>query len=81
MKVVLVTPARLGSRTGNSITAVRWASIIRNLGHKVSITQEYQEETADIMIALNAYRAAPSIRRFRRQYPAKPLVVALTGKE
>ena len=81
MTIVLVTPARLGSRTGNSITAVRWASVLRNLGHAVSITHEYRGEPADVMIALNAFKSAASIQRFNDQHPDRPLVVALTGTD
>jgi putative glycosyltransferase (TIGR04348 family) len=81
MNVIVVTPARLGSRTGNNITAIRWASILRNLGHTVSIIHDYQGEPADIMIALNAYRSAKSVQNFRRQNPAKKIVVALTGTD
>jgi putative glycosyltransferase (TIGR04348 family) len=81
MKVALITPARLGSRSGNSITAVRWASILRLLGHKVSLSHEFNGQSADMMIALNAYRSAASIQRFRRHYPERPLVVALTGTD
>lgn len=81
MKVALVTPARIGSRSGNSITAVRWASILRHLGYQVSLSHEYNGESADIMIALNAYRTAGSIQRFRQQHPDRALVLALTGTD
>ena len=81
MKVALITPARLGSRSGNSITAVRWASILRNLGFKVSLSHEFNGGSADAMIALNAYRSADPIQRFRQLYPKRPLVVALTGTD
>jgi len=81
MKIALVTPSRLGSQTGNNITAVRWASLLRNLGHTVSIMNEYSSDPYDIMIALNAYRSMLSILRFSDNNPDKPLVVALTGTD
>jgi len=81
MKIVLATPANLGKQTGNSITAVRWASILRDLGHQVSIINEYNGELADLMIALNAYRSRSSILKFKNKYPQKPLIVALTGTD
>jgi len=81
MKIVLVTPANLGKRTGNSITAVRWASILRGLGHEVLILNEYKGEPADVMIALNAYRSALSILNYKKKNPDQPLVVALTGTD
>ncbi len=81
LKVALITPARLGSRSGNSVTALRWASILRHLGCKISLSHEFNGQSTDIMIALNGYRSASSIQRFRRQYPERPLVVALTGTD
>ena len=80
-RVALVTPELVGSRSGNSITAVRWASILRDLGYTVRLSHEFDDEPADIMIALNAYRTAGSIQRFRQQYSERPLVVALTGTD
>jgi putative glycosyltransferase (TIGR04348 family) len=81
MKIALVTPANLGSQTGNSITAVRWASILSSLGHQVAVMSEYCDEHADLMIALNAYRSRTSILTYRDKNPDKPLVVALTGTD
>jgi putative glycosyltransferase (TIGR04348 family) len=81
MNIRLITPAHLGKKAGNSVTAVRWASILRELGHEAAIATEYQDEPADIAIALNAYRSADAIRAFRQRHPDRPLVVALTGTD
>jgi putative glycosyltransferase (TIGR04348 family) len=63
------------------VTAVRWASILRELGHEVVIAHEYRDEPADIAIALNAYRSADAIEAFRGRHADRPLVVALTGTD
>ncbi len=81
MKIVIVTPAPAGSRYGNRVTALRWARILRGLGHTVIIKQEYEGESFELMIALNAHRSAASITRFHREHPARPIVVALTGTD
>ncbi len=81
MKISLITPAHKQSRAGNRTTAVRWAAILRDLGHKVHISQEYDGTKADAMVALHAWRSAQSIREFDRLYPDRPLVVALTGTD
>lgn len=81
MKVRLITPGRLGSKAGNSVTALRWRSILRELGHRVAIAHDYRNEPVDIAIALNAYRSADAIEAFRARYPSKPLIVALTGTD
>ncbi len=79
--ILLICPAPRGSRKGNRITAVRWARLLRQLGHRVTIRQDYGGERCDVMIALHARRSAPAIQRFARQRPDSPLVVALTGTD
>ena len=81
MNIRLITPARLGKKAGNSVTAVRWASILRELGHEVVIAHEYRGEPADVAVALNAYRSANAIEAFRQRHSDRPLVVALTGTD
>ncbi len=81
MRVCLVTPVPPGSRKGNRVTAVRWARIIRNLGHEVVVAQEYADQSCDVLVALHARRSLPSIQRFRGGYPERPLIVALTGTD
>ena len=81
MKAVLVAAAHLGRQSGNSVTAIRWQAILQDLGWQTVLRNQSDGETADLMIALNAYRSAESVLRFRDQYPHKPLVVALTGTD
>jgi putative glycosyltransferase (TIGR04348 family) len=81
MKISLITPAHKAARTGNRTTAMRWARILRSLGHRVQITTRYDEKPADLMIALHAWRSADSIRIYRARYPLRPLVVGLAGTD
>src|SRR5262245_19912849 len=81
MYVSLITPAAKASRTGNRTTAARWARILRSLGHRVRVAVDYADESADLMVALHAWRSAASIERFHRRHPERPLVVALTGTD
>jgi putative glycosyltransferase (TIGR04348 family) len=76
MKIVLVTPARPGARSGNRHTALRWASFLRAAGHRVSIVNEWDGEPADVMLALHARRSHASIEEF-----PGPVVLALTGTD
>jgi len=81
MNIILITPASPPSRSGNRTTAVRWAGILRELGHRVRVATKYQGNSAELMIALHAWRSADAIRGFRELYPDRPLVVALAGTD
>lgn len=81
MRIGIVTPAPPGSRSGNRITALRWAKILRGLGNRVSIVQAYGGEPYDLLLALHARRSHASINSFRRKNIEAPIVVALTGTD
>lgn len=81
MRIVLVTPAGPKTRTGNRNTAVRWAGMLRELGHQTTVTTSWDGTPADMMIALHARRSHDSIRRFHETQPDQPLVVILTGTD
>jgi putative glycosyltransferase (TIGR04348 family) len=76
MKIVLVTPARPGTRTGNRHTALRWAAFLRAAGHRVTVATEWDGSPADVMLALHARRSHASIKAF----PGR-IVLALTGTD
>lgn len=81
MRICLVTPVPPRSRRGNRITALRWARFLRELGHTVTVAQEFRSQRCDVLIALHAGRSHTSIKRFAVARPGNPLVVALTGTD
>jgi len=81
MKISLVTPAGKQSRAGNRTTAVRWARILHDLGHRVEIAVEDRAVDADMMVAVHAWRSAASVARFADARPGRPLVVLLSGTD
>jgi putative glycosyltransferase (TIGR04348 family) len=81
MKIALITPAAATSRYGNRNTAVRWAQLLRELGHQVGVQQHWNGRRADLLLALHARRSHDSIVRFAERYPGHPLILALTGTD
>ena len=63
------------------MTALRWAKILRKLGHRVSISTEYNDDPYDLLVALHARRSYSSILRFRRKHSDAAIFVALTGTD
>ena len=80
-RIVIVTPAAAGARSGNRHTALRWASLLRGAGKRVRVAGEWQGEPCDTLVALHARRSHGSIARFRQAHPGKRLVVVLTGTD
>src|SRR6266851_10000904 len=81
MNIILVTPAPPRSRKGNRVTALRWAALLRQLGHQVRVRQVYRGERSDLLIALHARRSFASVDAFRKSQPGRPIVLALTGTD
>ena len=82
MNISLVTPAAKRSRSGNRITAVRWARLLDALGHRVRVEERFQPGThSDLLVAIHAYRSASSVAAFREHHPDAPIVVLLAGTD
>jgi putative glycosyltransferase (TIGR04348 family) len=81
MHIGIITPAAAKSLNGNRATAKRWADFLRQLGHRVSISVSWDETPYDLMLALHAWRSAESVAAFKKCYPERPLVVAMTGTD
>jgi hypothetical protein len=80
MKIRLVTPARAGSRSGNRTSALRWARLLRELGHVVVVAGGWRAD-ADLLFALHARKSAADVRAYTRARPDGAIVVALTGTD
>ncbi len=81
MRILIVTPAPPRSRKGNRITALRWAKLLRELGHRVDLAGSFDQQRCDVLIALHARRSAKSVKRFRDKRTNASLFVAMTGTD
>lgn len=82
MRIVIVTPALRGTRGGNRVTALRYAALLRGLGHRVRVRDEWRGgEPCDLLLTLHALKSEEGIRRSRLEAPDRPIVLVLTGTD
>jgi len=81
MDIILITPPGPSTRTGNAVAALRWARILRRLDHRVTIAADYEDESADAMVAIHAWRSAEDVHRFKVRYPERPIILQLSGTD
>jgi len=81
VKIIQITPAKKTSKSGNRTTADRWGRIFSTLGHHVVTQTDYDGQSADLMVALHAWRSADAIDAFKSNFPERPIVLALTGTD
>lgn len=81
LRVLIVTPARRGSRAGNRVTALRWAKRLRELGHRTTVAETWSGQACDLLVALHAVKSAPSVLDFAARHPDRPIVVLLAGTD
>ncbi|MEM9034510.1 MAG: selenoneine biosynthesis selenosugar synthase SenB [Actinomycetota bacterium] len=91
-RIAVVVPIRPTARSGNDVTAARWAGLLTELGHEV-VTAPVIEAAepdaataaaladADALLVLHALRSAKVVEWWERRVPARPLIVALTGTD
>lgn len=63
------------------MTADRWARLLKDLGHRLTVGRVYDGSPCDLLIALHARKSFDSVHSYRRLRPRGPLVVALTGTD
>jgi putative glycosyltransferase (TIGR04348 family) len=78
--IVIISPALAKANNGNGLTASRWARFLRQ-HYRVTLALHWDGTPCDAMIALHAWRSAPSIAAFAAACPTAPLILALTGTD
>ena len=83
MRIAITAPntdLAAGVRSGNRVTALRWALILRKLGHRVRLAEGPGAGTGpdDLLVALHAVKSAAAVRAFHGR---GPIAVAVTGTD
>lgn len=78
--VLIISPALAGANNGNWQTAWRWSRLLRPL-FRTTITDRWQGEDADIMLALHARKSAQAALAWAQAKGADHLAVVLTGTD
>lgn len=78
--VCLVTPALADANNGNWQTARRWANMLA-AKYNVRLLPMWDGEPADLLVALHAKKSAASIDAWSQRYPARPVVLVMTGTD
>lgn len=89
-RIALAAPIRPTARSGNDVTATRWAGLLRSAGHEVLLVPIDEDDPtpavdglawAELLIALHARRSSGLVDAWRRRFGPRPVVVALTGTD
>ena len=89
--IILVSPALAEANNGNWHTAQRWAKFLSDYcdiellkqwpAPATEAARQGKPQAPQAMLALHARRSAASIQAWAQAWPAKPLIVVLTGTD
>lgn len=80
-RITIVTPAPRGSGSGNRVTALRWAGLLRQLGHTVQVATEWRDHAADVLVTVHAVKTAGAVLAASRDRPGIRIVTLLAGTD
>lgn len=80
-RIAIITPAARGSSSGNRVTALRWAGLLRQLGHCVTIATEWRNQAADVLITVHAVKSADSVLAASCDRPNIRIITLLAGTD
>ncbi|MFK7739802.1 MAG: glycosyltransferase family 4 protein [Planctomycetota bacterium] len=80
-RILIVTPAKRGSRGGNRTTALRWAGLLRSSGHHVRVRTAWDGQGCDVLIAVHAAKTAAAVAEATAGRPQLQVVVLLAGTD
>jgi putative glycosyltransferase (TIGR04348 family) len=81
LRIGIVSPVSATPRSGNAVTASRYARFFRSAGHLAHVIGAWNGEPFDLLVALHARKSARSVLAFTKAHPDRPAIVVLTGTD
>ncbi len=81
MNVLIVYPEAGNTVTGNLCSARQYKDILTDLGHDVVLSEKFEGQRAELLIAINAQKKNRDIVQFAESYPDSKIVVILSGTD
>ena len=81
MTVLIVYPETENAVTGNLCSARQYKDILTDLGHDVILSEKFEGQRAELLIAINAQNKNRDIVQFAESYPDSKIVVILSGTD
>lgn len=81
MHILIASPYPLDSPKGNSVSAKRIESLLRQAGHHATAIHDSKTPQADALIALHATKSWKTISYFKDHHPGSRLIIYLTGTD
>lgn len=80
-RITIITPARRRSPSGNRVTALRWAGLLRQLGHRVRIATEWRDHPCDVLLTVHAVKSAEAVLAASKDRPDLRIATLLAGTD
>ncbi|NRB45841.1 MAG: glycosyltransferase [Verrucomicrobiales bacterium] len=81
MNVLIVYPEKKNAVTGNFCSARQYKDILTLLGHNVTLSEKFEGQRAELLIAINAEKKNRDIVQFAGAYPDSRIIVILSGTD
>lgn len=82
-KILITVPPNQLLQSGNSVTADRWATMLRRQKHQVTIQEASADfgQSYDALVGMHAKHSADAISAMRQQFPQTKVVLVMTGTD
>lgn len=81
MHILIASPYPLDSPKGNSVSAKRIQTLLKNAGHHATAIHDDKTPNAEVLIALHATKTWKTSSYFKEHHPAARLIIYLTGTD